>query len=247
MNNKIILLTACVNPKGMVFTSLQDCNERVYQYISALNWYLKHTDIPIVVCENTLFDFSSSFKEYIAAGRLEFFTFDGNNYDRSLGKGYGETLIIKYALENSQIITFDSTIIKITGRTIVKNLNQLLKLCQNKNNIYADICMINGRLEANSRCFICPYSFITNYFLSEISKLNDSRCYYFENLLYDSAKEWEIDTIGKLIEPSCVIRYQGQSGSTGEVIDTTILKIIKKWVAKKLRRIGILKNYCFNK
>ena len=89
----VVLLTACVNPNGMSKTVLQDVN--------ALNFYLQETSLPICFVENTGFDMSCEFHSYIDSGRLEYLCFKGNNYDKSLGKGYGEAVIILYATENS--------------------------------------------------------------------------------------------------------------------------------------------------
>lgn len=240
--NKIILLTACVNPDGMAFTALQDANLRAIEYKTALKWYLKNTNYPIVVCENTLYDYSNDFKEYILCGRMEYLTFEGNNYDRSLGKGYGEVLILKYALETSKFVTKDSIIIKITGRTIVTNILKIVKRCSIMNNIYADIYMENGRMAAHSRFFVSPYAFLKKYFIPRISELNDSRYYYFEHLLYNASKDWEIDNKGMLEEPQSIIIYSGTSGSSGELLKLSQYKIAKAYIMKKLRSIGIYRN-----
>ncbi|RYZ23735.1 MAG: hypothetical protein EOO10_20840 [Chitinophagaceae bacterium] len=51
--------------------------------------------------ENSGADVSPLFQEEINNGRLEVITFIGNNYDRKLGKGYGEIRIIEKALNDS--------------------------------------------------------------------------------------------------------------------------------------------------
>lgn len=91
--NIVLLLTACVNPNGMSHTVLTDCSERQSQYEQALRWYLENTNFKIVLCENSQTDFSANFNSYINEDRLEFLCFDGNNFDKELGKGYGEGII----------------------------------------------------------------------------------------------------------------------------------------------------------
>lgn len=52
----MILLTACINPDGMCFTTLQDVEIRRKQYIEAVSHYLEHTKYNIVLCNNSGFD-----------------------------------------------------------------------------------------------------------------------------------------------------------------------------------------------
>lgn len=118
-------MTACVNPSGMSHTALQDPVVRAKQYRQALDFYIKETNLPIVFCENTMYDMSVDYKQYIDSGRLEFLTFDGNNYDKQRGKGYGEAVIMKYAVEHSNLIRNSKYIIKITGRLIVTDIKRI--------------------------------------------------------------------------------------------------------------------------
>ena len=125
--NKIILLTACVNPNGMALTALQDTDERLRQYEGALNWYLDNTDLPILFVENTGYDISKRYLHQIEDGRLEVLSFNGNIYPRELGKGYGEAKILEYALNHSTSLEKVDIVIKITGRLICCNVNTIVK------------------------------------------------------------------------------------------------------------------------
>ena len=100
----IILLTSCVNPNCMPFTALSDINVRKQQYLDALRFYVNNTPLPIVYVDNSNVDI----KEYnvisnIVDDRLELLSFDGN-HDKKHGKGYGESEIIDYAIQHSNII-----------------------------------------------------------------------------------------------------------------------------------------------
>lgn len=126
MNRSVIVLTSCVNPNGMSYTVLQDVKERKRQYVDALNFYLKETLLPIVFVENSNTDFSMEFQSYIDSGRLEYITYDGNNgFDKIKGKGYGEALMLLYAIEHSTLIKSCKYMIKITGRLKVENINKI--------------------------------------------------------------------------------------------------------------------------
>ena len=121
-----ILLTACVSPSGMSHTVLQNPETRAEQYKKALDFYINETNVPIVFCENTMYDMSPEYKQYIDSGRLEYLTFDGNNYDINRGKGYGEALIMGYAINHSDIIRNSKYVIKITGRIIISDIKRYL-------------------------------------------------------------------------------------------------------------------------
>ncbi len=110
----------------MTFTSLNDIYERKRQYIDALRWYLQNTSLKITFVENTETDFSNIFRTYVDSGRLEFITFNGNDFDKTKGKGYGEGIIIKKAFETSQFIEDSKYVIKITGRLILSNIQQVI-------------------------------------------------------------------------------------------------------------------------
>ena len=66
------------------------------------------------------------FKDYIDEGRLEYITFDGNSgFDRIKGKGYGEAIIILYAIKHSQKLHNCKFFIKVSERIIIENINRL--------------------------------------------------------------------------------------------------------------------------
>lgn len=218
--NSILLLTACVNPNGMHKTVLQDVEQRKEQYIVTIEYYLKETPLKIVVVENTLTDFRSKFQSYINSGRLEYLTFDGNNFNKNLGKGYGEMLILDYALKNSTFIRDTKYIIKISGRLKVSNISKVLKNMHHIWNhpklfVACDISLFFTF--AISRFFIAPKVFFTDYFLPNINEVNDSKKQYFEHLLGKMVLKWRLDGHKHHVF-SIPIILNGVSGTTGENI-----------------------------
>ena len=208
----VILLTACVNPGGMPFTILNDTFERLRQYREALDFYLCETTLPIVFCENTLCDFSEDYKEFIASGRLEYITFDGNNFDKSKGKGYGEALIMEEAFRNSSLLDQCNFVVKITGRLIVRNISQLVKdnrrmFTDTIQTFYPHDNMIDSRL------IIIPH-LICNDFLSHKENINDNQGYFFEHLLYDTIMLRKKYVYIPFLHVPLI---DGVSGSTGNV------------------------------
>lgn len=237
----VILLTACVNPNGMILTKLNNQKLRLNQYKSSIRFYLENTDKQIIVVENTGYDFSNDFTQYISKQRLECLTFNGNNYNKSLGKGYGESLIIDYALKNSQFINKDNAIVKITGRYIVSNIIEILSLIKDESYAYVNISRIKGNFLCDSRLFAAPITFFTNYFFSYQERLNDSNGFYFEHALYHSIKQW-VTNKNKFKEFRYPFIFNGVTGSTGKQITNSRTSYIKSFIKYYLHKIGIFEN-----
>lgn len=180
----ILFLTGCVNPNGMSFTMVQNPDVRQKAYIETVEFYLKHTRMRIVFCENSGSDFSSLISEQDA--RLEFLTFCGNDYDRSLGKGYGEWIIVDYAVKNSRWLRNAKYIIKVSGKLKVINLTR--SICWS-NFVYDEknltLCSWCESGIVDSRCFVATQDAVKS-FLSLGNCINDTEGYYFEHQLHDS-------------------------------------------------------------
>lgn len=221
----LLFLTACVNPQGMAYTKLNNPEVRLRQYKTALDWYLANTNFQILLVENSNWDFSVDYNAYIDSGRLEFLTFDGNGYDRSRGKGYGEAIIIEYGLEHSKLIrNMDSSelLIKVTGRLSCDNINEIVKANHKSNTLYANIAKDDwGGNICSSQFVIAPISFCKDFFLPQREKLNDAVCYHFEHLLYDSAEMWRKNGGGfyEFWTPPVI---KGMSGTSATVFTTSM-------------------------
>lgn len=220
----VLFLTACINPQGMSHTSLQDPNERLEQYKIALQWYLDNTEFPILFVENTDYDISHLFKKYIDCGRLEVLCFNGNNYDKLLGKGYGEALIMEYGINNSRIIHQDSTIIKVTGRLIAHGINRIASIVNvNGKHVYADWIqdLQTKDVIASSQIIVAHVQFFKKYFLTKICILNDSKGYYFEHLLRDAIGNWKRDGYSFKELPYSP-QFEGVGGTHGDLFSPSI-------------------------
>lgn len=189
--NTVILLTACVNPGGMPSTVLQDVSVRLRQYKEALLFYLLNTNFRIVIVENTEFDFRTDFLKYIKNGRLEYLTFNGNDYNKCLGKGYGECLIIEYAMNNSLMLQKSEYIIKITGRLIIENISQLCHIADLSqcDNLQVACNIRPSKRFATSTFAIFRKEFLKQFFLPYINNVNESKGIWFEHVLYNSIQK----------------------------------------------------------
>ncbi len=212
MNKICILLTACVNPQGMTFTALNDVRERRKQYSSALDFYLHETNVPIVFVENTNYDITNEYHNFIETGRLECFTFNGNNYNKSLGKGYGEALIINEAFKRSFFLNECHYVVKITGRLIVRNIDHILS----SRILYFDNifrCDFRPNDFLWSMVFVIRASTLNRVFRENINRINESEWKLFEHVLYRAMYE-DKKTIAFPFIQSPII--DGTSGSWNE-------------------------------
>lgn len=221
-------------------TTLQDKDKRLAQYKTALDWYLQNTDIKIVFAENTCFDISNDYTEYTKQGRLEILTFDGNNYDKNLGKGFGEALIIEYAFKYSHLIKSAKDVLKVTGRLIIKNINQLLNNSR-QGILYCNLVKASSRKNTGYSIFFrAPKSFFTECFLKNINLINDETLYYFEHYLNDCCITWQKD--GNVWKEFWLpIQICGQSGTSGAYYKTDFSMYIKQFVRYVAHKCGIYK------
>ena len=138
----------------------------------------------MVFCNNSGKDISDELNEN--SGRIEFLSFYGNDYEKSLGKGYGEARIIEYALQNSSFIKNAKTIIKITGKLKVLNIQKALLLTNlilgNKYDSVYCTWVEPGTID--SRVF-CGSPHFFNYLVNNKHLMNDSEGVYFENVLHN--------------------------------------------------------------
>lgn len=218
----ILFLTACVNPKGMAYTRLSNPKVRLNQYKEALDWYLNNTAMKILIVENSGYDFSQDYQAEIKDGRLEFITYNGNDYDRKRGKGYGEASIMKYGIEHSMFLkgNLDTMVVKVTGRLLCKNITELCDRYHASNTVYANLGKDDwGGNLALSQVVVAPVRYFSNSFLPKCEEINDSQCRHFEHVLYDSIKDWKKNG-GKhrmfWIPPI----IEGMSGTSGAKINT---------------------------
>ncbi|MCX2473182.1 hypothetical protein OQZ33_02440 [Pedobacter sp. MC2016-05] len=208
---KLIFLTGCINPDGMSFTKLQNPAVRKQQYIDAINFYLNETDTPILFVENSGTDISKEFDLLNLQGRLELLTFDGNNFNKNLGKGFGEMQILKYAITHSTLYSSCEHILKITGRYKVLNINSFLTETTFLDSELIKLDIIRSLTICESKFWICKKEFLSLFLLDYHDKLNDSEGYYFEHALLHAT----FDSIKKGFRYGTLVEYPRFSGVFG--------------------------------
>lgn len=122
-----VLLTATVNPQGMVGASFS-VGERAAMYAEAIRFY-QSRQVPVVFAENSgSTDAVRALVESQAS--VEWLDVSGDEYDQSRGKGYNETLLIARAVRQSPMIREAGCFFKVTGRLKLLNIERMLRECR---------------------------------------------------------------------------------------------------------------------
>lgn len=220
-----ILLTATIDPKGIVFLRRSDPKIREIDYINSIKKWIENTNYPLLFCENSGYDISKLeiIMKNVGDRETEILQFNGQDFPRELGKGYGELLIIKYAIQHSTIIKDSDYIIKVSGRYFIKNIHKITSALSNDNDIYVMVDLRNYLTWADSRIFAFRKSFIFNYLLKFQDMLNDSKGFCLEHALARATLRAISDGHKWLPLPSKPIII-GHSGTTNAPYKTSKLR-----------------------
>lgn len=184
----VLLLTATVEVRGVVYMERRDPVLRLGDYKRALKAWLSTPNVPpIVFAENSGYpndELQAVVREHENARHpVEFLSFDDNNYPRTLGKGFGELRTIRYALDNSRLIGADTLVVKVTGRHYVPNVNDVI-VRPDPANVVDVYCDLRGNLTwADTRLFCAMPGFIREYFLPMEEAIDDTAGVTIEHAL----------------------------------------------------------------
>lgn len=210
----VLLITGCILvDKNMPFVKVNDSNERLDAYCQTILWAIQDTFFDkIVFCENSGYDFDSSYYQELAKKfkkEFEYLTFSGNReIANQKGKGYGEGEIVLHALKHSKFLKNADAFCKITGRLKISNVNSLIHSV--KKNYF-----MNKRLlkEVDTRFYCIQKKDFWEHLKDSYQNVNDHNHYFLEHAYYDSLKK------GK-VKYRCFYEmplFQGISGSTGKI------------------------------
>jgi len=144
--NNIVLLTATIQPKAdQPNLKLVNSDERLLDYKKALLFYdsliKKKVINRVIFIDNSGYDLSE-LVNCVDSNAVEYLSFYGLDVPKDYHRGYGEFVIIDYAYENSEFLINakpDDVIWKITGRYIIKNLEELISKAPRKFDMYCNI------------------------------------------------------------------------------------------------------------
>jgi hypothetical protein len=179
-----ILLTATVDPKGIAFMERANPAVRLSDYCSALErWVADPWVRNIVLVENSGYPLDE-FRRIAGSGRLgknvELIGFDGQDFSRDLGKGYGEGLALTHLLEHSMQLRTTNRFVKVNGRYHVPNVGNVLASMTQETQIF---CNITRSLTfADSRFFGGDRQFLKRVCIDAL-EVNDQKGISLEHTL----------------------------------------------------------------
>jgi len=213
---------------------------REEQYANSILYYINETDIhQIVVCDNSGFDYSKYNFKAIALKKnkeIEFLSFIGKQEAvAKFGKGFGEGEIMKYVINNSQILKNTPAYFKVTGRIKIKNINKLIKLTDPKKNFFHRIHtkLIIPHNMVDTRLYYCQKTDYIKHLYNSYKNVNDPNGYYLEHAYFDALKRNKMPFEDFIREPI----FSGISGSTGISYEVPFIKLAIKQLLKRLRCI----------
>lgn len=230
MKNTVLLLTGTVNSSGINFMKRDNSEVRLKDYLLAIRNWLDKCELNIVFVENSNFPKESIGDDIILNKKFEYITYNGQNFPRNKGKGFGEINSFEYAFANSRFLKDANFIVKCNGRYFFKGISKF-------ENIDADIV---GEFNLNlsfmdSRVFGFKQVFFTNYFLNYKSIIDDSKGIYFEHALAMATHEL-LSKNGKWSAIPFPLIIEGYSG-TDNYKYNSFYSNIKKYIKFYLKKI----------
>lgn len=232
-----IILTCTVNPIQMPNLVRSNPEIRFQDYKKSFNFWVNNAFVnKIILIENSNFDLSyfNEVAEDIKNKEIEIISSNSNNeYDKSLGKGYGQYLCLKEIFDQSQIAKTTKYFIDITGRHCVKNFKAIIKdIIKNESDIYVNIT--DNLKFADANIYGGTKNFFINYLLPETKKTNDSQNKIFENCVASATLKAISDGMN-LSKTPIYADIEGFIGTNGKKYKQSIIKKIKLFFFRKLK------------
>ena len=221
----ILLITAAIDiTKFQVpFTMLTELNIRLLQYINSLEYAIEHYNRVnhIIFCDNTgyEYDYSELQKKAEQKGKtLEIIIFRGNyQLIQEKGKGYGEGEIIKYALNNSEALQNSIFFYKLTGRIMIKNMDQLMDSTL-ADNAFIFLSNRKGNYDrARTLLYKVNTSFYRQFLMDAYMEVNDHQQHYLEHAFYERLANIPIHSFRKYPD------FTGLQASTGRTYQSKMI------------------------
>ncbi len=203
----IICLTGTIKPpKNIKNLKMKDENERLRNYIDNILFLITQTSVnKIVFCEssnskkkliNFLYDLSDLYWK-----KFEYLTFLWNSEKVVLNwRWFWEQEILEYIVNNSILLKWEKSFYKLTGRYLVKNIEEIINKEEQKDNIFIKISPFDNR--CSTAFFKVNVNFFKKFFFGIWDSINDELWEYkqiewiYKNIL--SKNRWKFSSFSIL-------------------------------------------------
>lgn len=224
-----ILITTAVIPNDINSVKLNDYKERRKCILEAVkNWQIIAPNIEIIICDGSNFCLKKYFElSKINTNNIEFLKFQNNeNLVRIYGKGFGESEIIRYALENSITLRNYSHFAKCTGKLWIKNFHKIIYSFNNEPYLFRPYFAFSIYKKfkidhIDTRFYIINKQLYINNFLNIYSGAEPGKS--IENLFLEKIQQLKLKNIFFKI----YIIISGTSGASGKLYNTKFYRVIK--------------------
>lgn len=221
----IVLTAAIVVPAGS--TAIVDASERRQQYLAAARFYAQYA--PVFFLENSGYDILND-PDFCAIEGIKLRPIAAQE-NRERGKGYLEFHAID--LWHDSETETPRRILKITGRYIFANIEDLLDECR----IAPESELLFDRHQhdrfAVTSIFSCSWPDYSRYLKGLYQQANDPAGVWIEHLVYDALAARNAPCRFFRHEPD----VQGISGTSGQTMHASRLKYGLKRLLRSLNRL----------
>ena len=213
----MVLILLCTFDDGNIINSSRsDIQLRINDYYHAIKKWLETNSISkCIIIENSGYNsekMNSLFLNYSSnntSKTLEFLQFNGQNFDRNLGKGFGVYRSLLYLIENSELFSINSKFAIVTGRYYLTNFEKIV--------MFSNAEIISDFQKKLTYAFnpllLCSKLFITDYLIKELPNSNDSYGIHYEHCLAKAVHKAIADGVTWDL-PKQVPLIEGISGTT---------------------------------
>lgn len=225
-----LIITGTIQPNS-VLVAQKDVEHRRDEYVKALTFYLNNYNSPIYFIENSDYDFNKD-EKFISLFNAENIQLlkhpQSKEFDK--GKGFQEFEMLDKTIE--KIGKQYDEVIKVTGRYIVANFNEIKG---QKNNGF-----VIDQHKRNRVAITSFFKFLTKdyekHVLGSYKDADDSKGVYIEHIIYQRLKHIPKNKIS-LFNRNPILK--GVSGSYGGTLDRNPIKMkLRNFERKILKIIG---------
>jgi hypothetical protein len=183
----VVLVTATVDPRGMVRTVVNDPDTRLREYHAVIHDLVAQLPgITVIVCDNSGWGVEKAAHGELAASwpdQVQFVSFDDHGDAVRRGKGYGEMGIIQHVLANVSAVRSADLVVKVTGRYHVTNAGSLIARIAAAGPVDVVVDLVAGLTQADCRFYASSPRFLGGYLVPMRESIDDDRGVCFEHVL----------------------------------------------------------------